>query len=430
MNIVITGGRVIDPAHNEDQVRPIAIQDGSLLGSPIPRGFSADVTLDAAGLIVSPGLIDLRARLREPGLEHKATVASETRAALAGGITTLCCPPDTTPPIDTPAIAEWLRARAEGALGARVLPIGALTRGLKGAHLADMHALHEAGCAGVGNAGMGVSDTGVMRHALAYAAGLDLLVFLTPEDPWLGERGVMHEGLVSTRLGLPGVPTSAETIAISRDLILVEETGVRAHFCGLSTAAGAALIADAKRRGLPVTADCAIHQLHLSEDDIGFFDSEYRVRPPLRTRADRDALREAFAEGTIDALCSDHQPHEADAKKAPFSDAEPGIAGLETLLPLALRLTEAGVPLARALAGLTSGPGGILRLLAGGLVPGQPADLCLFDPAAPWVPGPDTLKTQGRNSPFCGAPMRGRVVATIKDGRIAYRAAWARETPV
>jgi len=421
VNIIIADGRVVDPHQGLDRVCSVFIRDGRIAGFEPPPGFTADRVIAADRLIVCPGLIDLRARLREPGLEHKATLASETRAAVAGGITTLCCPPDTTPPIDTPAIAEWMIERAHQLGAARVLPIGALTRGLVGTHLADMQALRNAGCVGVGNAYAAIKDTAVLRHALEYAAGLDLLVFLTPEDPWLGAHGIMHEGRVSARLGLAGIPASAETIALCRDLILIEQTGVRAHFCGLSTALGVALVAEAKGRGLPVTADTPIHSLYLTEDDIGFFDTNCHLRPPLRTMNDRDALRQAFADGVLDAVCSDHQPHEEDAKRAPFSDSEPGIAGLETLLPLTLRLVDMGLlPLTRALAGLTARPAAILGIPQGTLSPGQPADVCIFDPHADWTPEPGTVHTEGRNSPFFGTSMRGQVVMTIRDGNICY----------
>lgn len=421
MNIVISGGRIIDPGQGLDQVGSLFIHGDRLVGFEAPPGFSAERTIDARGLVVCPGLIDLRARLREPGLEHKATLESEVRAAAAGGITTLCNPPDTTPPLDNPALAEWMIDRARRLGAAAVLPIGALTRGLSGTHLADMHALHTAGCVGVGNAYAAIKDTAVLRHALEYAAGLDLLVFLTPEDPWLGAHGIMHEGRVATRLGLPGIPTSAETVALSRDLILVEQTGARVHFCGISTAAGVALVAAAKERGLPVTADTPIHQLYLTEDDIGFFDSHCHVRPPLRTLEDREALRTALAEDVLDAVCSDHQPHEEDAKRVPFSNSEPGIAGLETLLPLTLQLADLGIlPLKDALARLTAGPAAILGRPEGTLRVGRPADVCLFDPNASWTPEPASLWSRGRNSPFFGKPLRGQVVATLKNGHICY----------
>ncbi len=425
MNIAIIGGRVIDPAQDLDAAGSLFVQDGVIVGfGEAPSGFEAHRTIEAHGLVVCPGLIDLRARLREPGLEHKGTIESEARAALAGGITRACCPPDTDPVIDTPVTAQWLIERARHFGGAEILPIGALTRGLNGTHLADMHALCKAGCVGVGNAGAPIKDTGVLRHALEYASGLGLLVFLTPEDPWLSGAGVVHEGRVSTRLGLAGIPESAETIEISRTLMLIEETGARAHFCGISTARGVALIAEAKRRGLAVSADTPIHQLYFTEDDVGIFDTNYRLRPPARTAADRDALREAVAEGVIDALCSDHLPHEADAKEQPFSDAEPGIAGLETLLPLTLRLAELNVlALKDAVAAVTSRPATLLGLAAGTLAAGRAADICIYDPETEWTPTADSVRTRGRNSPFYGTSMRGQVVATIQGGRIAYERA-------
>lgn len=416
---------MIDPAQDLDAADSLFVRDGVIagFGAP-PSGFEADRVIEARGLVVCPGLIDLRARVREPGLEHKGTIESETRAALAGGITRLCCPPDTNPVIDTPVTARWLIDRARECGGAEILPIGALTRGLNGTHLADMHALRRAGCVGVGNAALPIKDTGVLRHALEYASGLGLLVFLTPEDPWLSVAGVVHEGRVSTRLGLAGIPESAETIEIARALMLIEETGARAHFCGISTARGVALIAEARGRGLAVSADTPIHQLYFTEDDVGIFDTNYRLRPPARTAADRDALRDAVACGVIDALCSDHLPHEADAKERPFSDAEPGIAGLETLLPLALRLAELNIlTLKDAVAAITSRPAKLLGLAAGTLAMGLPADICLYDPEAEWTPAAHSVRTRGRNSPFYGTPMHGQVVATIQGGRIAYERA-------
>ncbi len=422
MNIAIIGGRVIDPAQDLDAVCSLFVRDGVIVGiGATPSGFEADHTIEAQGLVVCPGLIDLRARVREPGLEHKGTIESETRAALAGGITRLCCPPDTDPVIDTPVTAQWLIDRARQCGGAEILPIGALTRGLNGTHLADMHALGRAGCVGVGNAALPIKDTAVLRHALEYASGLGLLVFLTPEDPWLAGTGVVHEGRVATRLGLTGIPESAETIEIARTLMLIEETGARAHFCGISTARGVALIAEAKRRGLAVSADTPIHQLYFTEDDVGIFDTNYRLRPPARTAADRDALRDAVARGVIDALCSDHLPHEEDAKERPFSDAEPGIAGLETLLPLTVRLAELkALTLKDALATITTRPATLLGLAAGTLAVGRAADICLYDPVAEWTPTANSVRTRGRNSPFYGTSMRGQVVTTIQGGRIAY----------
>ncbi len=422
MNIAIIGGRILDPAHDVDATTSLFVQDGVISGlGEAPSGFLPERTIDARGLVVCPGLVDLRARLREPGLEHKGTVQTETHAALAGGITQLCCPPDTDPVIDTAVAAQWLIDRARSCAGTRVRPIGALTRALNGTHLADMHALRQAGCVGVGNALVPIKDTAVLRHALEYAAGVGLLVFLTPEDPWLSAPGVMHEGRIATRLGLAGIPESAETIEIARALMLIEEVGVRAHFCGISSARGAALIAEGKRRGLAITADTPIHQLYMTEDDVGIFDTNYRLRPPARTMADREALRAALAAGAIDALCSDHQPHEADAKERPFSDAEPGIAGLETLLPLTLRLVELNIlTLKDALAAVTHRPAALLGIPGGTLGVGECADICLYDPEAVWTPTPSAVRTRGGNSPFYGTSLRGQVIATIHEGRIVY----------
>lgn len=421
MNIAILGARVIDPGLHIDTIDSLFIKDGTIVGRRAPEGFVADRTIQAQGLVVCPGFIDLRARLREPGQEHKGTLITESLAAAASGITTVCCPPDTSPVIETAAIAEWMIKRGHEIGAAEILPIGALTRGLGGTHLADMHALRIAGCIGMGNARMPIKDTAVLRHALEYAAGLDLLVFLNPEEAWLSACGLVHEGPVASRLGLAGIPESAETVALSRDLILVEQTGVRAHFCGISSARGAALIDEAKQRGLPVTADTPIHQLYFTEDDIGSFDTNYHLRPPVRSVKDREALRKAFASGVIDAVCSDHQPHEIDAKERPFSDSEPGIAGFETLLPLTLGLVESGLMgLSEALAGLTSRPAAALGIARGTLAPGAIADICLFDPAAEWLYDAHSAHSRGHNNPLVNTRLRGQVVLTIKAGRITH----------
>jgi len=338
MRLSILNGRVIDPVNGVDRVADLFVVKGRIaaLGNA-PEGFVADRSIDASGQLVCPGLVDLRARLREPGQETKATIASETRAAAAGGITTLVSPPDTDPVVDNPAVVDLIRHRAAQAGFARVLSLGALTQGLTGKTLAEMYALKTAGCIGVSNGDRAVSNTEVMRRAMEYAATQSLPVFLRAEDPWLAEGGCAHEGAVSVRLGLPGIPEAAETIAVARDLQLIEQTGVHAHFCGLSSVRAVKMIARARFDGLPVTVDVSAHQLFLTEMDIGYFDSQCHVRPPLRTQRDRDGLRQALADGTISAVCSDHQPHDVDAKLAPFPASEPGISGLETLLPLTLR---------------------------------------------------------------------------------------------
>jgi dihydroorotase len=423
VTLAIKGGHVVDPANRVNGKRDLYVDaQGFVVGiGRAPAGFKARRTIDATNKIVCPGLVDLRARLREPGLEHKATLESELKAAVAGGITTLCCPPDTSPAIDTPAMAQMIQSRAWRFGYAFVHPLGALTRDLKGQRLADMEALDDAGCVAFTNALTPVTDTLVMRRAMEYAASYDLIVFLHSEDPWLKANGCCHEGEVSTRLGLPGIPEAAETVAVARDLALIDQTGVRAHFCGVSSARAVQMIAEAQRRGLPVSADVTAHHLHLTEQDIGYFDTQCHVQPPLRSRRDRDGLRRAVAKGVVGAVCSDHQPHEPDAKLAPFSDAEPGISGLETLLPLTLKLVnEKLVSLPQAIALVTQKPADILGLDTGRLGIGATADICIFDPKERWILTAETMASRGHNSPFLGSEFRGRVTHTIVGGRIVY----------
>jgi dihydroorotase len=423
MSLVIENGRLVDPTNNVDAKKDLFIDSKGFVAGvgDKPRGFKATRTLDATGKIVCPGLIDLRARPREPGLEYKATLESEARAAVAGGITTLCCPPDTHPTIDTPAMAQMIQSRAWRFGLAFIHPLGALTQNLEGKLLTDMEALDEAGCVGFTNALAPVTDTQVMRRAMEYAASFDLTVFLHALDPWLAGNGCMHEGEVSTRLGLPGIPEAAETAAVARDLALIEQTGVRAHFGGLTSARAVAMIAEARKRGLAVTADVTAHHLHLTEHDIGYFDTQCRIMPPLREKADREALRRAVKNGVIGAVCSDHQPHEPDAKLAPFAEAEPGVSGLETLLPLTLKLVEEDVlELREALALLTSGPAAILGVESGHLAVGATADVCIFDPKAKWILSEADFVSRGRNNPFLGRELTGRVTHTLVGGKIVF----------
>jgi dihydroorotase len=421
MRIAIQGGRLMDPAHQIDAVMDVFIAEGRIagIGQP-PPGFVAERWIDARHRIVCPGLIDLCARLREPGATHKASIASETQAAAAGGITTLIYPPDTDPVIDEPSVVELIRRRAKAAGHARILTLGALTYRLRGERLAEMAALKEAGCIGVSDGGQPVANTLVLRRALEYAATFNLTVFLTPLDACLS-AGIAHEGQVATRMGLSGIPTAAETGALARDLELIRDSGVRVHFGRLSCARSVELIARAQAEGLPVTADVAIHQLHLSETDLGGFNSQCHVRPPLRSARDQEALRAALANGVLSALCSDHQPHEPDAKQAPFGDTEPGISGLDTLLALSLRLAQDHVlPLATVLERLTCGPARILGLESGHLGIGARADICIFDPDAPWLVNIDTLQSHGQNTPFLGWELQGQVTHTLLNGRIVY----------
>lgn len=419
--ILIRGGQLIDPAEGIDEVLDLAIADGRVVALGPVGDFLPDRIIDASGRVVCPGFIDLCARLREPGQEHKADIASETRAAARAGITTLICPPDTDPVIDEPAVIELIRHRAKTAGQARVLALGALTRRLGGEQLAELAALKDAGCIGVSNAWWPLAGTLVLRRALEYAASFDLTVFVNPLDHALAGGGCAHDGPVATRLGLAGIPVAAETAAMAVVLELVRELGVRVHFGCLSSARAVELLAAAQAAGLPVSADAAAHQLHLSEDDLGRFDSRLHVIPPLRAAADRTALRRALAEGVLAALCSDHQPHEPDAKADPFAETEPGISALDTLPGLGLALVEQDVlPLSTLIERLTAGPARVLGLVAGRLGVGDPADVCVLDPDARRAVTSDTLLSRGRNTPFIGRTLPGRVSHTLLAGRIVH----------
>ncbi|MEE9423077.1 MAG: dihydroorotase [Gammaproteobacteria bacterium] len=424
VKIKIQGGRLIDPANNIDQQTDLFIADGRVAGiASAPDDFRIDQTIDATGLIVIPGLIDLCARTREPGHEHKATIDSECRAAAAAGITTLVCPPDTNPVIDTPAVIELIRHRSKLAGAARILSLGALTRDLDGKHLSEMAALKTAGCVGVSNAGNPLVSTLVARRTFEYAATFGLTVFLCPNDHALADKGCIHEGQISTRLGLPGIPEAAETVAVARDLALIEQTGARAHFCRLTTQRAVRMVARAHYNGAPITADTAIPYLFLTDLDAGGFDPNYHLIPPLRSQTDRDGLRTGLADADLSALCSDHQPHEPDAKLAPFPATEPGISGLDSLLPLALRLVdEQCMQLPDLVARLTCGPASILNIPYGQLAQGATADICIFDPKETWQLNQDNINSRGKNTPFLDWEMTGRVRYTLRDGKLIYTA--------
>ena len=414
----LRGGRAVCPAQGLDQVTDVYIADGVIAGlGHAPDGFRAETTVDANGMLVLPGLVDIGAHLREPGARHKADIISELHAAATGGITSVCPSPATRPVVDSTAVLELVLGQAHKAASSRLIPLGALTAGLEGEHLSQMASLRRAGCVAMSDGGAPLTNTLVLRRALEYAATHGITVILTPQDQDLTRGSAMHEGWMATRLGLAGIPVAAETVALSRALALVEETGARVHFARLSSARGAALIARARRDGLPVSADVAIHQLFLTEMDVSGFASDCNVLPPLRSDSDRDALRRAVADGTLQAVCSDHQPHDSDAKAAPFVASEPGISGLDTLLALTLRLEDEGVlSLSEAVARVTSGPAGLLNLPGGTLRPGAPADVCLVDPREPWWVTPETLHSRGRNTPFTGWELTGRVRQTLVDG--------------
>jgi dihydroorotase len=424
MNILITHGRVVDPASGFDQSCDVAIADGRILAiGATPAGFQAERTLDASGCIVAPGLVDLAARLREPGYEHEGMLDSEMAAAVAGGVTSLVCPPDTDPVLDEPGLVEMLKFRAEKLRRARLFPLGAVTRGLAGEVLTEMVALTEAGCIGFSQADVPLTNTQVLQRALSYAATFGYTVWLRPQDRDLG-KGVAASGALATRLGLSGVPVAAETIALFTVFELMKSTGARVHLCRLSSAAGVALVRAAKAEGLPVSCDVSINSLHLTENDIGYFDSRARLNPPLRQQRDRDALSAGLADGTIDALVSDHTPVEADAKTLPFAESEPGATGLELLLPLALQWGErSGAGLMRALEVVSAAPAqrigapGIGRLETGG-----PADLCVIDPSLEWQVQADALRSQGKHTPFAGYALRGQARFTLVGGRIVHPA--------
>ncbi len=420
--VSIRHGRLIDPANGIDDLLDLHLADGKVLAvGEAPPGFEPERVLDATGQVVCPGLIDLCARLREPGQEHKGTIASETAAAAAAGITSLCCPPDTMPIIDTPAVAQLITRTAALAGKARVVPAGALTQGLAGEQLSEMATLRQAGCAVMCQAESPIINTLVLRRAMEYAATFGLTVIMRPENPFLRDNGCAHEGRVSAHLGLPGIPEAAETVALARDLEVAKQTGARVHFRALSCARSLEKLAAAQARGIAVSADVSAHQLILTEDDLEGFNSQCHLNPPLRTAADRDALREAVRTGLVTAVCSDHQPHEPDAKLAPFPSTAPGMAALETLLPLLLRLVAAGVlDLPTAIARLTCGPAAILGLPLGNLAPGRAADVCVFDPEAKWRVGPKTWLSQGRNTPFWGERFKGRVTWTLLGGQIVH----------
>jgi len=422
MRILIKNGRVIDPQNGMDAINDVFIIAGKIVAiGAEPDCFQANHVINAKGLVVCPGLVDLSVRLREPGLEYKATLESEMRAAVAGGITSLACPPDTDPPLDEPGLVEMLKHRAKSLNQAHVYPIGALTQGLKGERLTEMAELYDAGCVAFSQSDKLLLDTRVMMRAMQYASTFGFSVWLRPEDVSLANSGVAHDGEVATRLGLPAIPVCAETIALSNIVLIARETGAKVHLCRVSSAEGVAMLRAARQQGLPITCDVAANYIHLTEMDINFFDSNCHLVPPLRGLSDRDALRAGLMDGTIDAVCSDHAPVDEDAKLLPFGESEAGATGLELLLSLILKWAEEmKIPLIVALSKITSGPARILGVKAGHLSLGTAADLCIFDPDQYWKVEAKTLVSQGKNTPFLGMELQGRVKYTLADGIIVY----------
>ena len=421
--IHIKQGRIVDPANEVDCVGSVYIANGKIISIlSEPEGFIADKTIDAENKVVCPGFIDLSTRLREPGQSRKATFKSESIAAASAGITSLCLQPDTKPVIDTPAVAELIKELADKAGYPQIYPIAALTQKLEGNELSSMLALKQAGCIAISNANKPVNNLLILRRAMEYAASHNLLLIFRPNDYWLGNKGCAHEGIVATRYGLPSIPDAAETIALDQCLELAELTGCKIHFGQISCKRSVIKIHQANKYGLNVTADVAMHQLHLTENDIIPFDSAYHVLPPLRTEADKQYLRQGLAGDIINCISSDHQPHDLDAKLGAFPETEPGISSLETLLPLMLRLVaQHAITLNQGIAALSQNPAKILGLHTGSLAVGFPADICIFDPELYWEINSNNWKSKGTNTPFWGQIMKGRVTHTLQSGRLIYQ---------
>ena len=415
MKRLLKGGRVLDPASGFDAKADVAIADGNIVAVGACPDFTADETLDVAGQWVMPGLVDLSARLREPGYEYRATLESEMKAAIAGGVTSLVCPPDTDPVLDEPGLVEMLKFRAQSLNQANVYPLGALTQGLKGTHITEMAELSEAGCIGFSQAEESITDTQVLLRALQYANTFGFTVWLR-----LG-KGVAHAGPYASRIGLSGVPVMAETIALMTIFELMRSTGARVHICRVSSARGLDLIRAAKAEGLRVSCDVSAHHVHLTDMDIGFFDPNARVVPPFRDQRDRDAIRTALADGTVDAICSDHTPVDDDAKLLPFAEAEPGATGLELLLSLVLKWArECDIPVLNALGTITHKAAGIIGMGDSQLQAGARADICVVDANTEWLVSPQNLFSQGRHTPYLGYMLPARVTHTFVNGRLVF----------
>ena len=424
MKIHIKNGHLIDPKNKLDAKLDVYIAAGKIAGiGSKPDGFVANQTIDATDLIVTPGFVDLSARLREPGSEYKATLNSELLAAAAGGVTSLACPPDTKPMLDEPGLVEMLKHRAKLLSLAHVYPLGALTRQLEGKLLTEMHALTNAGCVGFSQADATITDTQVLWRAFEYATTFGYTLFLRAEDYHLAKDGVAHDGEIASRLGLKGIPAAAEALSIASILRIAHETKTKVHLCRLSTAEGVDLVRQAKKQGIQVTADVSAQHCHLTDMDIGYFNTHANLKPPLRSMRDKNALCQGLNDGTIDAICSDHTPVDDDAKLLPFAEAEAGATGLELLLPLTLKwATDNKGSLFDAVTKITNQPASILAIDGGHLSINADADIAIFNPQTEWVVTPSQLKSQGKNTPFLNAAILGKVNYTLLHGQVTHQA--------
>jgi dihydroorotase len=423
LDLCLRGGRVIDPRRNVDSEADVLLVDGRIaeIGRLPPALPAGTRVLDVRGLWVVPGLIDLHVHLREPGQEYKEDIASGTAAAAAGGFTAVCPMPNTVPPNDCRAVTELIMTRARGAGLVRVHPVGAITEGLKGESLAEMGEMKDAGIVAVSDDGRPVMNAELLRRAMEYARTFDLPVVQHCEDLALSEGGAMNEGLVSTRAGIRAQPAAAESAMVVRDLELVALTGARYHVAHVSTAASVAAIREAKRRGLPVTCEATPHHLTLTDEACAGYDTHAKCNPPLRGGIDVEALRHGLADGTIDAIATDHAPHSSIEKDVEFEQAAFGMIGLETAVPLSLALVRQGVlSPSRLVALLSARPAAIFGLPGGDLAPGRPADVTVIDPEARWTVSPERLRSRSKNTPFSGWELTGRTALTVVGGKLAF----------
>ena len=427
--LYIRGGTLIDPPSGIGARRDLTITDGRIAAVCEPAGANAkEPAIDARDCLVVPGLIDMHVHLREPGYEYKETVETGTRAAVAGGFTAVACMANTNPVNDNAAVTEYIRERAVAANLARVYPIGAVSKALQGEELAEIGEMHRAGIVGVSDDGMPIMNGGLMRRALEYSAMFGLPVIVHEQDTCIAAEGVMHEGAVSLRLGLRGIPAAAEEAMIARDIALLARTGGRLHIAHLSTAGAVDLVRDAKRRGLAVTAEVTPHHFTLTDAAVEGYNTNAKMNPPLRTQHDVDAVRQGLADGTIDVIATDHAPHHRDEKDVEFDQAANGIVGLETALPLALRMAEEiHLPVERLIAAMSTNPARILGVSGGRLAVGDVADIAIVDPTRRWVVDPAHLQSKSRNTPFGGMELRGGAVMTIVGGRVVWPSSDAAE---